>query len=87
MLLLCKVTNVGEVTKITTERGEEISKIELQLTDSANTFIASAFDKVALEIAQKLPVVSAYCWVDLTFTVSGREKKFQNVRINCLTAF
>lgn len=87
MWVLCKITNVGEVSKIPTEKGEEISKIELQLTGCGDNFIVAAFDKAALEIAANKPVVGAYYWTDLTFSVSGKEKKFQNVRLNRLTAF
>lgn len=87
MWVLCKVTNVGELSKITTEKGEEISKIELQLTGCGDNFIVAAFDKAALEIASNKPAVGAYYWSDLTFTISGREKRFQNVRLNRLTAF
>lgn len=87
MLVLCKITNVGELSKIPTEKGEEITKIELQLTGSGDNFIAAAFDKTALEIASNKPAVGAYYWAYLTFTISGKEKRFQNVRINRLEAF
>lgn len=87
MWVLCKITNVGEVSKIPTERGEEISKIEVQLTGHGDNFLAAAFDKVAMEIASNKPAVGAYYWADLSFTISGKEKQFQNVRLNRLTAF
>lgn len=87
MWVLCKITSVGEVSKISTEKGEEISKIEVQLTGCGDNFIATAFDKAALEIASNKPVAGAYYWVDLTFSISGKEKKFQNVRLNRLNAF
>lgn len=87
MVMLCRVKSVGELTKIPTAEGGGISKIELQLDRGFDTFQVAAFDKVALEIATNKPTAGVIYYADLTFSVSGKEKLFQNVRLNHLVTF
>ena len=87
MEFLVKISKVGEVYNFTSQNGEAISKIDIEMLHGKNSIIATAFDKVALQIGQNKPVVGEYWWADISMNISGTEKRFQNVRINSLSVF
>jgi len=66
--------------KFQTNTGEA-SAIDIVIDDGLNQFVATAFDKVALELAaHPLPIGGCYA-VDLSFKVNQKDGRyFQSVR-------
>ena len=84
MEIIVKMEAAGALSSFTSEKGETIQKLDVQISQGKNRFMATAFDKVALELSQNAPVLNAIYVADLSFSVSGRDKAFQNVRLNSL---
>lgn len=86
MEILVKVIAKGVVENVQVQ-DKTLQKIDVTLAWGENQMIATAFDKQALAVAG-LQVDAASLYVaDVTFSLSKSEKKFQNVRLNRLTAF
>lgn len=85
--LLVKVTSVGEPRTLTSNTGEQSQIVDVTMTSGADTFIGSAFDKVAAQVISTKPVAGALYWVDLSFFLGGKEKNFQNIRIVTMLPF
>lgn len=86
MEILVKVIAKGVVENVQVQ-DKTLQKIDVNLAWGENQMIATAFDKQALVVAG-LPVDDTSLFVaDVTFSLSKSEKKFQNVRLNRLTAF
>ena len=81
MEVIAKIMSCGDLTTFATEGGNQIQKIELQLNAGLNQFICAAFDKMALELSANKPIVNAVYVCDLSFSISGKERNFQNVRL------
>ena len=88
MEIIVRVIEKGALEKFRgAASGEEVSKVDVTLGHGSNRIIATAFDKTALEIAAT-DIDTSYIYVaDISFSVAGSERKFQNVRLNKLTAF
>lgn len=86
MEILVKVIAKGGVENVQVQ-DKALQKIDVTLAWGENQMVATAFDKQALVVAG-LPVDDTSLFVaDVTFSLSKGEKKFQNVRLNRLTAF
>ena len=85
--LLVKVQSVSEPRTLTTTTGEQSQIVDVTCSCGADTFIASAFDKMAVQVMSSKPVAGALYWVDLSFFLGGRDKNFQNVRIVTMLPF
>lgn len=88
MEIIVRVIEKGALEKFKgANSGEEVSKVDVTLGHGQNRIIATAFDKTALEIAA-WEIDTSYIYVaDISFSISGSERKFQNVRLNRLTSF
>lgn len=87
MEVICKVMEVGNLTQITTASGNNLPKIEVLLGVGQHQILAGAFDKEAAAIASSTIDKDALYVADLAFSVSGSDKKFQNVRLTHLSLF
>lgn len=85
--LLVKVQSVSEPRTLTTTMGEQSQIVDVTCSSGSDTFIASAFDKMAVQVLSSKPVAGALYWVDLSFFLGGRDKNFQNVRIVSMLPF
>lgn len=87
MLQLVKVESVSEVRTFTNGNGEQTTAIDLELSLGSERYICSAFDKTVTAIQNLRIVAGVFVWVDLHFTVSGKDKKFQSVRVQSINLF
>lgn len=85
MEIVVKIIATGDLQKVKLQNGNEMSKIDVEMESGSNQIIATAFDKVALELANDRPVVNAIYILDFNLTCSKTEKRFLNARINHLT--
>lgn len=81
MEVLCKVIEQSAERKAQTAQGE-VSVVDLTLASGGNRFIASAFGMEAVRIITAPLDKAAWYMCDLTFTISGTDRKFQSVRLN-----
>ena len=81
MEIIVKVVEVAEPQTFTSQSGSTLEKQDLILQQGFNLFIATAFDKTVTELRANPPIVGGVYVADLSFAVSGNDKKFQNVRL------
>lgn len=87
MIQLVKVESVSEVRTFTNGNGEQTTAIDLELSKGSERFICSAFDKTVTAIQNLKLVAGVIVWADLHFSVTGKDKKFQNVRVQSINLF
>lgn len=87
MIQLVKVESVSEVRTFTNGNGEQATVIDLELSKGSERFICSAFDKTVTAIQNLKLVAGVIVWADLRFSVTGKDKKFQNVRVQSINLF
>ena len=87
MLHLVRIESIGEVRTFTNAKGEQGTAVEIELSQADDTFVCTAFDKIAEMIKEKGIAKGVLAWADLRFYVSGIDRKFQNVRLNSLNVF
>ena len=85
MVQLMKIESVGDVRTFTNSKGEQSCAVDIELLEGPNLYICTAFDKIATIIKGGGFAKGVLVLVDLHFSVSGTEKKFQNVRLNSIT--
>lgn len=87
MLQLVKVESVSDVRTFTNGNGEQTTAIDLELSLGSERYICSAFDKTVTAIQNLKLVAGALVWAELHFSVSGKDKKFQSVRVQSVNLF
>ena len=87
MLQLVKVESVSEVRTFVNGNGEQATAIDLELSQGSERFVCSAFDKTVTAIQNLKIVAGVLVWADLHFGVSGKDKKFQSVRVQSINLF
>lgn len=88
MLELCvKVEAVQPMRTFTNGNGENVSVLDLEVSKGRDRFIVTAFDKTALQLKESQPIVGAYYYAEISFSVNGTEKRFQFARLLSLTEF
>lgn len=87
MELLVKIDRVGALTAVSASNGETLQKIEVEFSCGQNHLLGAAFDREAVRLSGMTFNNTSIYVVDVTFGVSGTEKKFQNVRINRIMPF
>lgn len=85
--LLVKVEAVQPMRTFAAGNGEMVSALDLEVSKGRDRFVVTAFDKTALQLKEKLPVVGAYYWAEVGFVVSGTDKHFQSARLYSLSEF
>lgn len=83
---IVRVCSKGAIENVVVN-GTNIPKVEVTMQWGENQIIAAAFDKQAATVAALQIDPNALYVADLSFSISKSEKKFQNVRLNRLTAF
>lgn len=87
MLQLVKVESVSEVRTFVNGNGEQATAIDLELSQGNERFVCSAFDKTVTAIQNLKIVAGVLVWADLHFAVSGKDKRFQSVRVQSINLF
>lgn len=85
--LLVKVEAVQPMRTFNASNGEEVSALDVEVTKGRDRFVVTAFDKTALQLKENLPIVGAYYWAEISFSVSGSEKRFLSARLVSLSEF
>lgn len=85
--LLVRVEAVQPMRTFTNGNGENVSALDLEVSKGRDRFVVTAFDKTALQLKESNPVVGAYYWAEVNFSVNGTEKRFQSVRLVSLSEF
>lgn len=78
---LVKVEAVQPMRTFASSNGENVSALDLEVSKGNDRFVVTAFDKTALQLNEKLPIIGAYYWVVLSFSVRGTDKRFLSARL------
>lgn len=81
MCNLVKVEKIGTARTFQNGNGENVVALDLELSQGAERYLATAFDKQVTAIQALNLVAGAFVWIELHFMVNGSERRFQTVRI------
>lgn len=84
---LVKVEGVHPARTFVDGKGEIVSALDLEVSKATDRFVVTAFDKTANQLKEKPPVVGAYYWAAIGFSVSGTDKRFLSARLVSLSEF
>lgn len=87
MEIRAKINKIGELENFTTTSGKELRKVEIVLSAGHDCLVAAAFDAVADSIIASHMGVGKEVVAGLRFSVSGNDRKFNNVRITDIAEY
>lgn len=87
MVGLFKIEKIGEKRLFQNARGEQSTAIELEMSQGTNQIVCTAFDRAADAVISKGITAGTLVWVELRFSVTGSERRFQNIILNSIDLF